>query len=169
MKASPGPRPPPRRPLLPGALVLLFLAACATGRSPGAEGPSASDSVDIGYGSVEDEHSPGSASTVRAEDQGTAPVRSLYEMLSRVPGLRVFERSGGGVSVRVRGSTSFLSSEEPLIVLDGMVLSSIEAISSISPNNVASITVLKDAGETAIYGSRGANGVILIKTKRAPK
>ena len=70
------------------------------------------------------------------------------------------------MSVRIRGSTSFTGGEEPLFVLDGMVLQSADGLRGLSPANVESITVLKDAGATAIYGSRGANGVILIKTKR---
>ena len=91
-------------------------------------------------------------------------------MLSRVPGVRVIDRPGGGISVRIRGTNSCLGGEEPLFVLDGMVIQSAGAgLSGINPNSIESITVLKNAGETAIYGSRGANGVILIKTKRGSK
>jgi len=72
----------------------------------------------------------------------------------------------GGMTVRIRGATSFLGSEEPLFVIDGMVVQSADgALDGINPNTIESITVLKNADETAIYGSRGANGVILIKTK----
>ena len=88
-------------------------------------------------------------------------------MLRRVPGVRVIEMIEGGMSVRVRGASSFLAGEEPLFVMDGMVLLSAgEALYGINPNDIESITVLKNADATAIYGSRGANGVIIIKTRR---
>jgi TonB-dependent SusC/RagA subfamily outer membrane receptor len=71
------------------------------------------------------------------------------------------------MSVRIRGSnTSILGGEEPLFVLDGMVYESADGLNSLDPNAIESISVLKDAGATAIYGSRGANGVIVIRTKR---
>jgi TonB-dependent SusC/RagA subfamily outer membrane receptor len=95
---------------------------------------------------------------VPEEGQG----RTLAEMLYRVPGVQVSELSGGRLSVRVRGSNSFLGGMEPLYVYNGMV---IQALEGINPNTIESITVLKNADATAIYGSRGANGVILIKTK----
>ena len=75
---------------------------------------------------------------------------------------------GGGVSIRLRGTSSILGGAEPLIVIDGMPLhGGGNALVGINPNDVARIDILKDAGATAIYGSRGANGVVLITTKRA--
>jgi TonB-dependent SusC/RagA subfamily outer membrane receptor len=93
---------------------------------------------------------------------------TLAAMLARLPGVRVVNSTKlhGGIQVRIRGSSSFQGSEEPLFVLDGMPIPSGDGqIFSIDPNIIETITVLKDAGATAIYGSRGANGVILIKTK----
>ena len=88
-------------------------------------------------------------------------------MLSRVPGVRVIERPGGALSVRIRGTGSFQGGQEPLYVIDGMVMAIGDTgLGGINPNTIKSITVLKDPGETAIYGSRGANGVVIIKTKQ---
>jgi len=123
--------------------------------------------VDVGYGGIDKDQVAGAVTTVSADDEEAPPFRTLVEMLSRVPGVRVIERAGGGMSVRIRGSSSFLADEEPLFVVDGMVLqSSTQGLSGLNPSTIQSITVLKDAGQTAVYGSRGANGVILIRTKR---
>jgi len=151
---------------LPGALALSFLGACAS--NPGAESPSPAraDSVDIGYGAVERDQALGSLTTVEGNVDKGVRTQTFYEMLARVAGVQVVERPGGEVSVRIRGAGSFQSSEEPLFVVDGTAMPSIAGISGLSPSVVESITVLKDPGQTAIYGSRGANGVILIRTKR---
>lgn len=151
---------------LPGAFVLLILTACATA-SPGARDELAkAGEAPVGYGAADTAHLASAQATVEGDREGSPRFRSMIEMLSRVPGVRVIERPGGGMSVRIRGSTSFQSDEEPLFVLDGMAMQSGDGVRGLNPNNIASITVLKDAGETAIYGARGANGVILIKTKR---
>jgi TonB-dependent SusC/RagA subfamily outer membrane receptor len=79
----------------------------------------------------------------------------------------VIRRPGGQISVRIRGPNSLNAGQEPLFVVDGMVAPpGTTGLGDLDPSSVESITVLKDAGSTAIYGSRGANGVILIKTKR---
>ena len=90
-------------------------------------------------------------------------------IVGRFPGVRVVRLANGRPSVRVRGSNTFMGGEEPLFVIDGMPINSSSAesaLAGINPRDVARIEVLKDAGETSIYGSRGANGVILISTKR---
>ena len=166
MKAFSRSGPVSYHPSLLGALALLFLTACATTRVTEEEDPSDAETVDIGYGTVNKEHLVGSVTTVQGEDAHVAQPRTLAEMLSRVPGVQVSELSGGSISVRIRGASSFLGGKEPLYVFDGMV---IHQILGINPNDIESITVLKDAGATAIYWSRGANGVILIKTKRGSK
>ena len=85
-------------------------------------------------------------------------------------GVLVTELPGGGIRVRIRGSRSILGGNDPLYVVDGMVIQTIDgALYGINPHDVESISVLKDASSTAIYGSRGANGVILVKTKRGVK
>ena len=145
------------------AFALLFLPGCASTRVAEEEDPSDVEGVNIGYGTVDRDHLAGSVTTVQGEDVQVAQPRTLAEMLRRVPGVQVSEPSAGTMSVRIRGTGSFLGGKEPLYVLDGMV---IHALGGINPNTIESITVLKIADATAIYGSRGANGVILIKTKR---
>lgn len=152
-----------------GVLALSFLTACGSARRA-EETPAPADSVDIGYGEVDRDQLTGSVSTVRDDDDTTNRSRTLAEMLGRIPGIQVTETSGGGVTVRVRGTGSFRGGQDPLFVVDGVLMPSADAaLHGINPNTIASITVLKDAGETAIYGSRGANGVIVIKTKRGAR
>jgi TonB-dependent SusC/RagA subfamily outer membrane receptor len=107
--------------------------------------------------------------TLRAEDMDAQP-QSFAEMLAEIPGVHVAQSSQvfGGLKVRIRGTTnSVVGGEEPLFVLDGMPIPSGNGeIFSLNPSGIESIAILKDAGATAIYGSRGANGVILIRTKR---
>ena len=89
-------------------------------------------------------------------------------LIGRFPGVQVYQ-TNGGISVRVRGQNSILGSNEPLYVIDGMpVESGPNGLIAINPNDVASIEVLKDPASTSMYGLRGANGVVVIKTKRGP-
>lgn len=170
MIARPGPaRVPAGLPLLTAAAVWA-LAGCAARSPSGAPEPSGAGTVDIGYGEVEKDRTVGAVSTSPAGGAGSEPFMTLAEMLRRTPGVRVVEQPGGRISVRIRGSnSSILGGEEPLFVLDGMALQDVEGLNSVDPNAIESITVLKDAGATAIYGSRGANGVILIRTKKGPE
>lgn len=96
------------------------------------------------------------------KDQPAGTVEELF--IGRFPGVEVY-RSSTGLSVRIRGRTSVLGGNEPLYVLDGVPVGGLDGI---NPGDVARIEVLKDAGATAAYGVRGANGVILITTKRSP-
>jgi iron complex outermembrane receptor protein len=147
-----------------------------------------SEVVVVGYGTQRREAVTGSVATVKAEDANVGVVANPTQLLNaRVAGVQVTSNSGdpgGGLQVRVRGGTSISASNEPLYVVDGVPLQQGESVSpggigigggaplarsplnTINPNDIASITVLKDASATAIYGSRGANGVILIETKR---
>jgi TonB-dependent SusC/RagA subfamily outer membrane receptor len=104
------------------------------------------------------------------------PGQTIEQLLmGRFPGVEVMHTANGGISVRIRGTTSFLSNNEPLYVLDGipMELGPSGSLTWINPYDIASIEVLRNVGETALYGMRGANGVIVIKTKhpttRAPQ
>jgi TonB-dependent starch-binding outer membrane protein SusC len=141
------------------------------------------DVVVIGYGSVKKSDLTASVATVKSADLKATPVTSVDQALSgRASGINVTQASGapgGGVTVRVRGPNSIISGAEPLYVIDGIpVYSSNDAYSvggnrvasnalaSLNPNDIESVEVLKDASGTAIYGSRGANGVVLITTKR---
>jgi len=88
--------------------------------------------------------------------------------MGRFPGVTVTRTPDGGVAVRIRGTTSLRGSNEPLYVIDGVAIQPGPggSLTGINPRDIASIQVLKDPAETAVYGLRGANGVILIKTKR---
>jgi TonB-dependent SusC/RagA subfamily outer membrane receptor len=106
---------------------------------------------------------------VTSEDIAKAPGQSIEQMLmGRFPGVEVSRTAGGGFAVRIRGGSSIRSGNTPLYVLDGVA---VEAgpngyLTGINPNEIESIEVLKEPAETALYGVRGANGVIVIKTKQ---
>ena len=147
-------------------VVILLLAAasvCACGTSRNAATSYTSDQdelVNIGYQSIPKKNATSSSSTIKVE-RGSG-YANIYDYISgRVAGVDVV-----GTTIRIRGERSINSSNEPLILVDGMETSD---ISNISPEEVSSIDVLKDAATTAIYGSRGANGVILIHTRRNNK
>ena len=143
------------------------------------------DVVVVGYGTQRRGDVTASVSTIEIEDANDGLVTAPTDFLEgRVAGLTVIEAGGepgADVSVRVRGGTSISSSNQPLYVIDGIPVSGDAVtpggggdvstatpqnpLSLINPNDIASMTVLKDASATAIYGSRGANGVILITTK----
>jgi iron complex outermembrane receptor protein len=105
---------------------------------------------------------------VTSEELEQQNASSLAEMLAgRVSGVIVTPAPGGGISVRIGGPTSFRLGQEPLYVVDGVPIQPGPngTLSWLNPQDVASISVLKYAAETAIYGVRGGNGVIVIKTK----
>jgi TonB-dependent SusC/RagA subfamily outer membrane receptor len=109
------------------------------------------------------------SSVVTAEDLDRQPGQPVEQaLMGRFPGVMVTRTSDGGVSVRIRGATSIRGSNEPLYVIDGIELQPGPggSLSGINPHDIATIQVLKDPAETALYGVRGANGVIIIKTKR---
>jgi TonB-linked SusC/RagA family outer membrane protein len=130
----------------------------------------------IGYGTVKKSDLTGSVGSVGADALMERPAPSLNQALAgRVSGVQVSSNSGrpgGRTNVRIRGFSSINSSNNPLYVVDGVQLpmgnqdQMGQAIDYINPNDVISVEVLKDASSTAIYGSRGANGVILITTKK---
>ena len=104
-----------------------------------------------------------------AQDLDRQPGRPIEEVLmGRFPGVTVMRTPDGGVAVRIRGTTSIHGSNEPLYVIDGVAIEPGPggSLTGINPHDIASIEVLKDPAETSEYGLRGANGVILIKTKR---
>ena len=126
------------------------------------------DVVVIGYGTMKRKDLTGSVASVTGEKLAANPVSTVAEALQgQLPGVNVISqdgRPGGTMSIRVRGGGSITQSNEPLFVVDGVQVSSIDDIAA---DNIESIDVLKDAASTAIYGARGANGVILITTKGA--
>ena len=144
-----------------GVLAAALLVGC--GPKQAADTPSA---IDIGYGEVDAEHVTGSVGSVDVDEQQEGMPISFAQMLQGEPGVMITERNGR-MSIRIRGGGgSFMAGQEPLCVLDDVLLPSAEALWSLIPSSVRSITVLKDAGSTAVYGSRGANGVIVVRTKR---
>ena len=135
--------------------------------------------VAIGYGTTSQRNLTGAVSSVRGEDVLTeaAPTTALSNALQgKAPGVQVVTNSGipgAGASVRVRGSNSISANSEPLYVIDGIPVQGSSSddptynpLNEINPNDIESIQILKDASSTAIYGSRGANGVILVTTSR---
>lgn len=124
--------------------------------------------VVVGYNVVKRSDLTGSVTTVKSEEITAIPVNNpLQALQGRAAGVDVTsnERPGEMGSVRVRGERSLLASNAPLYVVDGVPLNS-GGIEFINPKDIESIDVLKDASATAIYGSRGANGVIIVTTKR---
>lgn len=124
--------------------------------------------VVVGYGTMRKSDVTGAVAVVSAEELTTKPVANAFEALQgKVAGVDITssQRPGELGSVRIRGNRSLNATNAPLYVVDGVVLSS-GGIESINPRDIESINVLKDASSTAIYGSRGANGVILVTTKR---
>lgn len=116
------------------------------------------------------ETAPAPRSDVTAEDIERSPGQSVEEVLKgRVAGVTVTRTADGGIAVRIRGGSSLLGNNEPLYVLDGMTMQPGPggSLTGIDPYDIESIEVLKDPADTALYGMRGANGVIVIKTKRA--
>lgn len=143
-----------KRLLLIPALVLV--AACGTTSSTPRE---MEDPVNVGYSTVDRKDLTTSVSVVKAEDSNS-PYRDIYEMIqAKCAGVDV-----EGTKVTIRGVSSINSSTEPLFVVDGVAQSG--GVGWISPHDVQSITVLKDAASCAIYGSQGGNGVILIDLKK---
>ena len=126
------------------------------------------DVVVIGYGTMKRKDLTGAVASVSGDKLAANPVSNVAEALQgQLPGVNVISqdgRPGATMSIRVRGGGSITQSNEPLYVVDGVQVSGIDDIPA---DNIESIDVLKDAASTAIYGARGANGVILITTKGA--
>ncbi|MBE6211651.1 MAG: TonB-dependent receptor [Rikenellaceae bacterium] len=121
----------------------------------------------IGYGEVKKSDLTGSVSTVGARNFGDQPVKSVSDILQgRSSGVEVTTVSGmpgASAKVRIRGTTSINKSSDPLYVIDGIISSS--GLDGLNPQDIQSMEILKDASSTAVYGSRGANGVVLVTTK----
>ncbi|WP_256009925.1 SusC/RagA family TonB-linked outer membrane protein [Desertivirga xinjiangensis] len=128
-----------------------------------------SEVVVIGYGEVQRKDLTGSVASVKMEDLQKAPVGSAIDALAgRVAGVQVSSESGkpgAGVNIVIRGANSLTQDNSPLYVIDGFPMEDANA-SILNPAEIESMEVLKDASATAIYGARGANGVIIITTKR---
>ncbi|MEZ4839677.1 SusC/RagA family TonB-linked outer membrane protein [Flavobacterium sp.] len=132
----------------------------------------------VGYGTVKKKDATGSVTTVTAEDFNKgANVTTENLLQGRVAGLAINTSGapGSGSEIRIRGGSSLFASNDPLIVIDGLPIEnstgtgSTSFLASLNPSTIESLTVLKDASATAIYGSRASNGVILITTKKGGK
>ncbi len=149
----------PARVLSPVGIVAGLILGCAHGRATGQRDGAANPAPP-----------PPSPSTLTADDIARQPNVPLEQLVAgRVAGVRVTRAPGGGISVQIRGRSSFSLSNEPLFVVDGFPIKPGPngTLSWLNPHDIASIEVLKDAASTAMYGVRGSNGVIVIKTKRA--
>lgn len=135
------------------------------------------DVVVIGYGTARKSDLTGSVATVKSKDFNKGLVSSPEQLINgKISGVQIMSNSGSasaGSTIRVRGGASLNASNDPLIVLDGVPLeqggisgNSSNFLSMINPSDIESMTVLKDASSTAIYGSRASNGVIIITTKK---
>ena len=133
------------------------------------------DVVVIGYGTVRKSDATGSVMSVEADQLNKGLATSPADLLQgKTPGVQIVSTSGApGASskIRIRGGSSLSASNDPLIVIDGLPISSTEIsggdmLNTINPNDIESFSILKDASATAIYGSRASNGVILITTKK---
>ncbi len=127
--------------------------------------------VVIGYGTVKKSDLTGSVSTVKMDALKSTPANSIESLLQgRSAGLQVINSSqdpGASSTVRIRGGSSLRGSNSPLLVVDGFPLGEAGNLKQVNPADIVSVEVLKDASSSAIYGSRGANGVILITTNKA--
>ena len=130
--------------------------------------------VVVGYGEEKQGNVTGAVTSVTSGEFNTGRVITPTELIqSKVPGVQVVENNepGGRTSIRVRGPTSTSASNEPLYVVDGLPIGGVtglgrDPLNFLNPDDIASITVLRDAGAAAIYGTNAANGVVLITTKR---
>ncbi len=132
--------------------------------------------VAIGYGTVKKEDATGSVSMVKPDEIDAGLATSAQDLLvGKSPGVVVTSGGGdpqAGATIRIRGGSSLNANNDPLIVIDGVPIDNtgVQGMSNplamVSPDNVESMTVLKDASATAIYGSRASNGVIIITTKK---
>ena len=140
-------------------LLAVFIVGCShSGGKPASTSPSPSPSTQ--------------SSTVTSENINPAPSEPIEKVLQgRVSGVVVTRGADGGIAVQIRGQSAQLGNTQPLYVLDGVPIEPGPggSLSGVSPYDIESIRVLKDPADLTMYGSRGANGVIVIKTKRARK
>ena len=141
---------------------VLLLCSCGSARVASTHDD---EVVNLGYTKESRRNSTSATSHLELEEKDNPGFNNMYEYLEgRVAGVVVTgDASTGNCSITIRGANSINMNNEPLILLDGQEISDLMMV---SPNDVASVDVLKDASSTAIYGSRGANGVILITTKK---
>ena len=132
--------------------------------------------VVIGYGVAKKNDLTGSVTALKPDEKNHGMITNPQDMIQgKIAGVNVTTGGGtpgGGATIRIRGGSSLNASEDPLIVIDGLAMDNVgikgaaNPLTMVNPNDIESFTVLKDASATAIYGSRGSNGVIIITTKK---
>jgi TonB-dependent SusC/RagA subfamily outer membrane receptor len=160
-------RPPFARRGAATSAVLLLVGCHTSPNGPVLPTPSPT-AVQVGYGTQDKRDVTAAVSSASGEKMRSNSPRTVADMLvGRFPGVEVRQLANGTASIRIRGSRSFRSSDEPLIVVDGIPqVTGTQALLDMSPRDVESIEVLKDAAASSVFGSRGANGVILIATRK---
>lgn len=153
--------------------ILMILVGAGMSVACARKGPTsraATDSIPVGYGEQPKEKLTGAVATVSGAESTPRPM-GLEELLrGRVPGL-VISGAGTTLTLRLRGTNSMLLKEEALVIVDDVMIQSgniANALAGLTPDDIRQVTVLKDVASTSIYGSRGAGGVILIRTKAKP-
>lgn len=125
--------------------------------------------VVVGYSTLQKSKTTGSIAHLKGDKLSNLPVASFEQAIAgQLPGVQVMQQSGTpgkSATIKIRAASSITAGTEPLYVIDGFPTSS-DDMSNLNPEDIASIDVLKDASSAAIYGSRGANGVIIITTKK---
>ena len=128
------------------------------------------DVVVVGYGTAKKKDVTGAVASISAKDFNQGAITTpMDQVIGKVPGLVITSPDGDPNSnpvIRLRGQTSILGTQTPLLVVDGIILDNYELLSSIPPGDIVSFDFLKDASAAAIYGARGANGVVLISTRQ---
>lgn len=149
--------PPSCRALLAFGLLTGLAVGCARASSQGGRGAAAPDN-------------PTDGAAVTADDIRRTSEPIEMALMGRVSGAWITRTPDGGIAIRIRGSTSIQGSNEPLFVIDGIPIEAGPngSLVGINPYDIESIEVLKDAASVSMYGVRGANGVILVSTKRPP-
>lgn len=155
--------------LIFGFLLLSMLWGCALTQSSDANQTVATeiadDKVDLGYTEVPTDEYTGSVQSEKVDRKKYGANITLIDILQRTPGVFV-QGNGSGARAFVRGASSIRGSVEPLFVVDNVIIGdALSSVSFLNPNDIDKVTVIKDSESTALYGSRGVNGVILIRTK----
>ena len=131
----------------------------------------AADSVQVGYGAQPKDKVMGAVTTLSEENISTRPLRIEEVLRGKIAGL-VIRGTGPTLTLRLRGTNSMLMDQEPLVIVDDVMIQTgniANALAGLIPEDIKQVSVLKDVASTSIYGSRGAGGVILIKTKAKPE
>lgn len=149
-------------------VALLLTSSCALSKDGSRADASSNETqkVDLGYSEVDADQSAGATSTEVIDQKKYGPNITLVDILQRTPGVYV-QGNGPGARAFIRGVSSINGSNEPLFVVDNVAIgSSMSQLTFLNPTDIDKVTVLKDSSTTTLYGARGVNGVILIRTKK---